>query len=83
MRASSRVDPFEAFAGYARTRLADDPHLWATTLFDEVAALGYPGSYPSFTGRCGPRRRPHCEPCAASRGRDHAIIDHPPGAETI
>ncbi len=26
--------------------------------------------------------RPHCEPCAASRGRDVAIIDHPPGAET-
>jgi len=26
--------------------------------------------------------RPHCEPCQASTGRDHAIIDHPPGAET-
>jgi hypothetical protein len=28
------------------------------------------------------RLRPHCEPCQASRGRDHAIIDHPPGEET-
>jgi len=26
--------------------------------------------------------RPHCEPCAASKGRDHAIIAHPAGEET-
>ena len=49
VRASSRVDPFEEFAEFARIRLADDPHLWATALFDEVVALGYKGSYPSFT----------------------------------
>jgi len=48
-RASSRADPFEEFAEYAKTRLCDDPHLWATALFDEVIALGYEGSYPSFT----------------------------------
>ena len=82
-RASSRVDPFEEFAEYAKIRLADDPHLWATALFDEVVALGYEGSYPSFTrGLRGRALRPHCEPCQASTGRDHAIIDHPPGAET-
>lgn len=28
-RASTRVDPFEEFAEYARIRLADDPHLLA------------------------------------------------------
>jgi transposase len=82
-RASSRPDPFEEIAEYARIRLSDDPHLWATTLFDEVVALGYPGSYPSFTRGLRTRAlRPHCEPCQASTGRDHAIIDHPPGAET-
>jgi len=82
-RASSRTDPFEEFAEYAKIRLTDDPHLWATTLFDEVTALGYRGSYPSFTRGLRTRRlRPHCEPCRASTGRDHAIIDHPPGAET-
>src|SRR5579862_5967337 len=48
-RVSSAVDPFEQFAEYARVRLSDDPHLWATTLFDEVVKLGYAGSYPSFT----------------------------------
>ncbi len=83
VRASSRVDPFEEFAEFARIRLADDPHLWATALFDEVVALGYQGSYPSFTRALRDRSlRPHCEPCAASKGRDHAIIDHPPAAET-
>ncbi|MGI8756387.1 MAG: IS21/IS408/IS1162 family transposase [Acidimicrobiales bacterium] len=82
-RASTRIDPFEKFAEYARTRLGDDPHLWATALFDEVVALGYEGSYPSFTRGLRARAlRPHCEPCQASSGRDHAIIDHPPGAET-
>ena len=82
-RASSRTDPFEEFAEYAKIRLCDDPHLWATALFDEVVALGYSGSYPSFTRALRARAlRPHCEPCQASTVRDHAIIDHPPGAET-
>ena len=26
----------------------DDPHVWASALFDEVVALGYSCSYPSF-----------------------------------
>lgn len=83
VRASSRIDPFEEYAEYTRIRLADDPHLWATALFDEVVALGYEGSYPSFTrGLRARSMRPHCEPCQASSGRDHAIIDHPAGAET-
>ena len=52
------VDPFEAFAPYCAQRLADDPHLWASTLFDELVDLGYAGSYPTMTrqlpgsGRC-------------------------------
>ena len=82
-RARSVTDPFEEIAEYTKIRLTDDPHLWATTLYDEVAALGYRGSYPSFTRALRTRAlRPHCEPCTASTGRDHAIIDHPPGAET-
>lgn len=82
-RVSSRVDPFAEYVEYARIRLADDPHLWATTLFDEVVTLGYEGSYPSFTRGLRARAlRPHCEPCQSSKGRDHSIIDHPPGAET-
>ena len=76
-------DAFAPYADYAAIRLRDDPHLWASTLFDEVAGLGYSGSYPSFTRALRARAlRPHCEPCAASAGRDAAIIAHPPGAET-
>lgn len=82
-RARSAPDRFEEYAEYCRIRLADDPHVWASTLFDEVRALGYGGGYSSFTRALRTRRlRPHCEPCRASRGRDHAIIAHPPGAET-
>ncbi|MFB6784991.1 hypothetical protein ACFCX0_49245 [Streptomyces sp. NPDC056352] len=35
---------------YCRQRVADDPHLWASTLFDEVVQLGYRGAYSTFTG---------------------------------
>ena len=45
----SEPEVFAPLAEYARLRLADDPHLWASTLFDELTALGYAGSYPSFT----------------------------------
>ena len=83
-RAGSAPDPFEPYADYCRLRLTDDPHLWATTLYDEVAELGYPGAYPSFTRALRVRKlRPHCEPCQASVGRDHAIIDHPAGEEAL
>lgn len=75
-------DAFVPFVEYCRRRLADDPHLWATTLFDEVRELGYQGGYSTFTR--GLRRhevRPHCEPCHATKGRDVAVIAHPPGEE--
>jgi transposase len=83
VRVRRAPDPFEPFADYCRLRLEGDPHLWATTLFDEVGELGYPGAYPSFTRALRSRRlRPHCEPCSQSAGRDHAVIEHPPGHET-
>ncbi|CAI9406844.1 IS21 family transposase [Nocardioides sp. T2.26MG-1] len=76
-------DPFEPYVDYVRARLAEDPHLWAVTLFDEVVALGYDRSYPTFTRQIRTRGlRPHCEPCSATRGRPAAVIEHPPGEET-
>jgi transposase len=82
VRASTIDDPLAPFVGYLHQRLLDDPHVWATVLFDEVVALGFDRSYPSFTrGLRTHRLRPHCEPCTASSGRDHAIIEHPPGEE--
>ena len=73
----------EPFLEYCRLRLAEDPHLWASTLFDELAGLGFSGSYPSLTAAIRAHGlRPHCEPCAASKGRDAAVITHPAGEET-
>lgn len=32
-------DPFDRFVPYLRQRLTDDPHVWASALFDEVQLL--------------------------------------------
>lgn len=82
VRVKHELDLFDRFEPYVRQRLADDPHVWATTLLDEVAALGYDRSYQTFTRQLRERRlRPHCEPCSASNGRAHVDIEHPPGEE--
>lgn len=81
-RTPAAADPFEPFAAYVAQRLADDPHAWAVTLFDEVAAAGYSGSYPTFTRRIRDLGlRPACEPCAPTKGRASAVIAHPKGEE--
>ena len=50
--------------------------------FDEVAALGYAQSYPTFVRKVRHRGlRPSCGACAGTRGGATAIIDHPPGEE--
>jgi transposase len=83
VRLRSAPDPFEPFVAYVGQRLRDDPHLWASTLYDEVADLGYAGSYPSFTRALRLRElRPTCVECAAAKTRDRQIISHPPGDET-
>ena len=82
-RKPAEADPFEPFVDYVRARLSEDPHLWAVTLFDEVAGLGYDLSYPTFTRQIRVRDlRPHCEPCSATKGRANAPIEHPAGEET-
>lgn len=82
-RARSTPEVFEPFAGYVAQRLADDRHVWATALFDELAGLGYSGSYSSMTAAIRVRGlRPPCPGCAAGRHRESGIIDHPPGEET-
>jgi transposase len=82
-RARSEPDPFDRFAVYCTERLREDPHLWGSALFDEVAALGYDRSYPTFTRQLRDRAlRPACEPCKPAAGRPVGIIEHPPGAET-
>ncbi len=81
-RRSSAPDVFAPFADYVAARLREDRHVWATALFDEVVALGYAGSYPSFTRALRTRGlRPRCEACAGVTGRETSDIDHPPGVE--
>lgn len=81
-RAGSRPDPLAPFVVYLSARFVDDPHLWATALFDEVVPLGYAGSYVSFARQLRKAGlRPHCEACAGVNGRDTIEIDHPAGEE--
>jgi transposase len=82
-RARSGEDPFEKFVDYVRARLVEDPHLWATTLLDELGPLGYDQSYQSLTRQIRSRGlRPACEACRPVKGRPVAVIEHPPGEET-
>lgn len=75
-------DHFASFEPYVRERLAEDPHLWGSTLYDEVTALGYPRSYVTFVRELRRRRlRPRCEACAGVKGRPTIEIEHPPGEE--
>ncbi len=81
-RQRAGTDEFEPFVAYVGERLREDPHLWASVLYDEVVALGYPRSYPSFTRSLRDRRlRPPCLACAGVKGRVTVEIAHPPGDE--
>ncbi len=83
VRAGSGSDWFAPFAGYCAARLAEDPHLWASTLLEELVELGYDRSYPTLTRQLRRRGlRPACEPCRPAKGRPVAVIEHPPGDET-
>ena len=82
VRARSAPDPLEPFVEYLTARFVDDPHVWASALYDEVRRLGYPLSYPSFARQVrAAGLRPHCEACTGVKGRDTIEIDHPPGEE--
>jgi transposase len=82
VRRSSAPDAFGPFADYVRARFVDDPHVWASALFDEVVPLGYGCSYPSFVRQLRlAGLRPHCEACGGVKGRESVEIDHPSGEE--
>ena len=77
-------DRLAPFAGYVSARFADDPHLWASALFDEVTPLGYDASYVSFARQLRlSGLRPHCEACSGVKGRETTEIDHPSGEEIL
>ncbi len=83
VREHVEVNVFDRYEAYVRARLLEDPHVWASVLFDEIVALGFDRSYPVFTHQVRTRSlRPHCEPCAPAKHRPVAVIEHPPGVET-
>lgn len=85
VRAPAGPDPFDEIADYIGQRLSDDPHVWASALFDEAVGLGYPRAYSTFTRQLRERRlRPVCPACVTSGGAGVPTIEieHPPGAET-
>ena len=82
VRKTSVPDPLADVETYLRLRFVDDPHVWASALYDEVVRLGYTQSYPSFVRQIRLRGlRPHCEACHGVKGRDTIEIDHPAGEE--
>ena len=82
VRRPAGPDPLAAFSPYIAARFVDDPHLWATALFDEVVVMGYDRAYPSFARQLRlAGLRPHCEACSGVKGRETVEIDHPAGEE--
>jgi hypothetical protein len=82
IRRRSAPDPIVPFVPYLTARFTDDPHLWVTTLHDELVPLGWEAGYQALVrGIRRHRLRPRCEACAGVRGRDTIEIAHPAGAE--
>lgn len=83
VRAPAGEDLFAPFVDYCRARLAEDPHVWAEVLLDELRPLGFAQSYATLTRQIRLRGlRPACEACRPAKGRPVAIIEHPVGEET-
>lgn len=81
-RRRAAPDAFAGYEGYLRIRLRDDPHVWATTLHDEVRRLGYERSYQRFTAELrGRQLRPVCPDCLSARSRATVELAHEPGEE--
>ncbi|WP_371493829.1 IS21 family transposase [Kitasatospora sp. NBC_00374] len=75
-------DEFLRFLPYCRQRLADDAHLRATVLFDEIVELGYPGAYSTFTRALRRHQvRPSCTDCQGDTDGDGTAVPHPAGGE--
>ncbi|HUC14453.1 MAG TPA: hypothetical protein VMS00_08370 [Acidimicrobiales bacterium] len=82
VRRPARPDALADYRAYVVARFDDDPHLWASALFDEVVGLGYTASYVSFARQVRlAGLRPHCECCSGVKGRETIEIDHPAGEE--
>lgn len=51
VRATATADPLAECEVHIRARFVDDPHLWATSLFDEVVTLATSGRIRASSAR--------------------------------
>jgi transposase len=78
-RAPSCLEPFRA---YLEARLGDDAHVFATTLSEELVALGFDRSYPTLVRELRQLGfRPECECCRAGAVKLTVGLEHGPGEE--
>jgi hypothetical protein len=61
LRQRSGSDQLGLFVAYLQSRFADNAHIWATALYEEVAELGYQGS--RGKARC------HCRNCPSAASK--------------
>jgi len=80
-RRGTDPSPIEPHRAYLEARFVDDPHIFATVLFDELLELGFDRSYPTLVRELRKLAlRPRCSCCRAA-DQLSAEIPHEPGAE--
>lgn len=73
--------PIEPYRAYLKARFADDSHVFASVLFDELFELGFDRSYPTLVREIRKLGlRPACS-CARAGTQATVEIPHDPGAE--
>ena len=81
-KAAPVVDPFERFETYVRQRFVDDPHVWATVLFDEVVASWVRSQLSAVHAlSAGVWAAAALRGVRGREGPRHVDIEHPPGVE--
>jgi transposase len=77
--APSCVEPYRA---YLEARFADDAHVFASVLFEELVPLGFDRSYPTLVREIRELGlRPACRCCRAGSVKLTVGLDHEPGEE--
>jgi transposase len=72
----------ERFRPYLVARFADDAHVLATTLYEELVGLGFDRSYPTLVREIRELGlRPECECCKAGGVKLTIGLEHEPGEE--
>ncbi len=78
-RAVSCLEPYRV---YLEARFVDDPHVFASVLFEELVRLGFDRSYPTLVREVRELGlRPVCDCCKAGGVKVTVGLEHEPGEE--